>query len=179
MNQHRGTAIALFFLVVTGCASLTAHPETATDPLASWNDGPSKQAIVQFVKRVTTQGGADFVPVAERIATFDNDGTLWSEQPLYFQLQFAIDRVKQLAPEHPEWKTEQPFQAVLEGDKQASTNRSRYCFPRFNRETSCCCLIVFVFTASSVVGINDCHTFVCDITCGFWFKLISFLYCSI
>jgi len=117
MIQHRGGAIALLLLVVTGCASLTAHPET--DPLPSWNDGPSKQAIVRFVKRVTTEGGPDFVPVSERIATFDNDGTLWSEQPLYFQLQFAIDRVKQLAPLHPEWKTEQPFQAVLEGDKEA------------------------------------------------------------
>ena len=69
-----------------------------------------------LVKRVTTPGGKDFVPPAERIATFDNDGTLWSEQPLYFQLAFALDRVKALAPQHPEWKEKQPFKAVLEGD---------------------------------------------------------------
>ena len=89
------------------------------DPLPSWNDGPAKQAIVDFVARVTTQGGPDFVPPAERIATFDNDGTLWAEQPIYFQFAFAIDRVKALAPQHPEWKEQQPFKAVLEGDMKA------------------------------------------------------------
>jgi len=90
----------------------------AEAPLPSWNDGASKKAIIDFVERVTNESGSDFIPPAKRIATFDNDGCLWSEQPIYFQLQFAIDRVKQLAPEHPEWKTEQPFQAVLEGDKE-------------------------------------------------------------
>lgn len=90
----------------------------AVTSLSSWNEGPAKSAIIDFVKRVTDKSGPDYVPPAERIATFDNDGTLWSEQPIYFQLQFAIDRVTQLAPQHPEWKTEQPFKAVLDGDRQ-------------------------------------------------------------
>jgi phosphoglycolate phosphatase-like HAD superfamily hydrolase len=89
------------------------------DPLPSWNEGAAKQAIVEFVDAVTQEGGPDFVPVAERIATFDNDGTLWAEQPIYFQLAFALDRVKAMAPEHPEWKDTQPFKAVLEGDPKA------------------------------------------------------------
>ncbi len=89
------------------------------DPLPSWNDGKTKQAITEFVEAVTTPGGADFVPPAERIAVFDNDGTLWAEKPMYFQLAFAVDRVKALAPGHPEWKEEQPFEAVLEGDMKA------------------------------------------------------------
>ena len=93
--------------------------ESVTDPLPSWNDGPTKQAIVEFVEGVTREGSPSFVPEADRIATFDNDGTLWSEQPLYFQLQFAIDRVKAMAPEHPEWKDVQPFKALLEGDMKA------------------------------------------------------------
>ena len=88
----------------------------AADPLPSWNDGPSKAAIVAFVEKVTKQGSPEFVPEAERIATFDNDGTLWAEQPMYFQLFFALDRVKALAPKHPEWKSTQPFKAALEGD---------------------------------------------------------------
>ena len=91
----------------------------AAEPLPSWNEGPSRAAILGFVERVTKAGGPDFVPADERIAVFDNDGTLWSEQPAYFQLAFAIDRVKALAPQHPEWKTTQPFQAALEGDMQA------------------------------------------------------------
>jgi len=87
-----------------------------TDPLPSWNDGASKQAITDFVARVTQQGGADFVPLAERIATFDNDGTLWVEHPMYIQLAFALDRVKAMALLHPEWRDTQPFKAALEGD---------------------------------------------------------------
>ena len=87
--------------------------QAQTDPLPSWNDGPSKQAISGFVARVTQQGGPDFVPPAERIATFDNDGTLWVEHPMYTQLGFAIDRVKALAPLHPEWNGTQPFKAAL------------------------------------------------------------------
>ena len=86
------------------------------DPLLSWNDGLTKESIVQFVKEVTTAGSAKFVPLPERIAVFDNDGTLWAEQPMYFQLEFVFDRVKALAPMHPEWKQKQPFQSVLEGD---------------------------------------------------------------
>lgn len=93
--------------------------EAAEDLLPSWNDGPVKKAVTDFVTRVTTEGGPNFVPPAERIATFDNDGTLWAEQPIYFQLQFALDRVKALAPQHPEWKEKQPFKALLEGDKKA------------------------------------------------------------
>ncbi|MXN64902.1 haloacid dehalogenase-like hydrolase [Stappia sp. GBMRC 2046] len=89
------------------------------DPLPSWNDGASKQAIVEFVEAVTTDGGADFVAPADRIATFDNDGTLWVEHPIYTQLAFALDRVKALAPDHPEWKTTQPFKAVLDNDMEA------------------------------------------------------------
>jgi phosphoserine phosphatase len=84
--------------------------------LPSWNDGKAKQSITNFVKRVTAAGGRDFVPVSERIAVFDNDGTLWAEQPLYSQLYFALDRVKTLAPQHPEWKSEEPFASLLKGD---------------------------------------------------------------
>ncbi len=91
-----------------------------SDPLPSWNDGKSKQQIVQFVEKVTKTGSPDFVPAAERIATFDNDGTLWAEQPLYFQLFFAIDRVKELAPQHPEWKNKEPFASLLKGDMKAA-----------------------------------------------------------
>jgi phosphoserine phosphatase len=90
--------------------------QAQTDPLPSWNEGAAKQAIMTFVARVTQQGGPDFVAPAERIATFDNDGTLWCEHPMYVQLAFAIDRVKALAPEHPDWKDKQPFKAALEGD---------------------------------------------------------------
>jgi phosphoserine phosphatase len=95
------------------------RPTTAlaqADELPSWNDGPAKASITNFVARVTTQGGPDFVPVDQRIATFDNDGTLWVEHPMYTQLAFALDRVKAMAPLHPEWKDKQPFKAVLEGD---------------------------------------------------------------
>ncbi len=81
----------------------------ADDPLPSWNEGASKQAITRFVKDVSTAGGSRFVPPAQRIAVFDNDGTLWSEQPMYFQLAFVLDRVNVLAPLHPQWKDEQPF----------------------------------------------------------------------
>ena len=90
-----------------------------SDALPSWNDGAPKKSIVDFVTRVTKEGGPDFVAVPERIATFDNDGTLWTEQPYYFQLAFALDRIKAMAPQHPEWKDKQPFKALLEGDKKA------------------------------------------------------------
>ena len=109
-------------IVVVGgtvCSSRPGASRAADDPLPSWQDGPVKQGLLDFVVRVTTQGGPDYVPPAERVATFDNDGTLWSEQPIYFQLQFALDRVKALAPEHPEWKGQQPFKAVLENDRAA------------------------------------------------------------
>jgi haloacid dehalogenase-like hydrolase len=102
----------------SGPASPPAQPATA-DELPSWNDSPSRKAIVDFVTRVTKNGSPDFVPAAARIATFDNDGTLWAEQPIYVQLAFALDRVKTLAPQHPEWKQKQPFKGVLEGDTKA------------------------------------------------------------
>ncbi len=92
----------------------------AADPLPSWNDGAARQSILQFVARVTQGGSPDFVPPAERIAVFDNDGTLWAEQPIYFQTFFLVERVKALAPQHPEWKTQEPFAAVLKGDLQGA-----------------------------------------------------------
>ncbi|HEY3499354.1 MAG TPA: HAD family hydrolase [Polyangiaceae bacterium] len=146
--QSRGwsSATILFALISLACASSTvpcpesttpfvvrpaaaepsaaavapAPPPNPADPLPSWNEGPTKQAIQSFVARVTTPGGADFVPVPERIATFDNDGTLWSEQPVYIQLAFALDRVRELAPQHPEWKTKEPFKSVLAGDSKTA-----------------------------------------------------------
>lgn len=90
----------------------------AAEVLPSWSDGPSRKAIVAFVEAVTTEGSKDFVPPAERIAVFDNDGTLWSEQPMYFQVLFALSEVKRMAPQHPEWKEQQPFKAVLENDQK-------------------------------------------------------------
>jgi len=91
----------------------------ADDPLPSWNDGPSKQAIIDFVAEVSSTENPDYVPPAERIAVFDNDGTLWAEQPLYFQVLFAFDRVRALSPDHPEWADTEPFKSVLEGDFNA------------------------------------------------------------
>ncbi len=100
-------ASLLFFLAVNAFSQ---------DILPSWNEGPSKQAVLSFIEKTTTPGSADFVPAPERIAVFDNDGTLWSEQPIYVQIAFTFDRVKALAPQRPEWKTKQPFKAVLEDD---------------------------------------------------------------
>jgi len=97
-------------------AMLFTSAAYAADPLPSWNDGPAKQGIISFVEKVTTEGSPAFVPPAERIATFDNDGTLWSEQPVPVQLYFALDRVKALSSQHPEWKTKQPFASLLKGD---------------------------------------------------------------
>jgi|SRR5687768_1766382 len=95
---------------------VAAHARGADDPLPSWNDGPTKKAITDFVAKVTLAGGREFVPVHERIAVFDNDGTLWAEQPMYFQLAFAMYRVKRMAPQHPEWKDKEPFKSILAGD---------------------------------------------------------------
>ncbi|WP_456683184.1 HAD family hydrolase [Bradyrhizobium sp. USDA 3311] len=99
--------------------STSAMAQTQAGPLPSWKEGPTKASIVDFVARVTENGGPYFVPPDQRIATFDNDGTLWIEQPMYVQLAFALDRVKVLAPMHPEWKDKQPFAAVLNGDLKA------------------------------------------------------------
>ncbi len=101
-------------------ALLLTNVVFAADPLPSWNDTAPKQAITAFVNKVTTPGSPDLVPPAERIAVFDNDGTLWSEQPMYFQLFFAIDRIKALAPQHPEWKDKEPFASLLKGDVKAA-----------------------------------------------------------
>ena len=100
--------------------ALLASSARAADPLPSWNDGKSKQSIAAFVEKVTKEGTPDFVPVPERIAVFDNDGTLWSEQPMYFQFFFAVDRVKALSPQHPEWKEKEPFASLLKGDVKAA-----------------------------------------------------------
>jgi len=116
--SRRTLLSALVVLTVLPEMLLPAGAQTgvAGDPLPSWNDGATKQAIVNFVTAVTREGSPDFVPVPQRIATFDNDGTLWVEQPFPVQLFFALDRVKAMAPLHPEWKDKQPFKAVLEGD---------------------------------------------------------------
>jgi hypothetical protein len=92
----------------------------AAEPLPSWNEGSAKKAIVEFVARATKKGSPDFVPADERIAVFDNDGTLWAEQPMYFQFVFALDRVKALGPQHPEWQTQEPFASLLKGDMKAA-----------------------------------------------------------
>jgi len=98
-------------------ATSLAH---AADALPSWNDGTAKKSIVEFVAKVTTEGSPEFVPPSERIATFDNDGTLWAEQPVYFQFAFALDRVKAIAPQHPEWKDKDPFASLLKGDLKSA-----------------------------------------------------------
>ncbi len=117
MNRlHVKYRLFLFAVAVLAVSFGYSQTAQADDSLPSWNEGPSKKSILEFVKKVTKKGGADFVPPAERIAVFDNDGTLWSEQPMYFQLAFVMDRMKAMSPEHPEWKQKQPFKAALEGD---------------------------------------------------------------
>ena len=110
---------SLTAVLVLAVGGLMAQAAPAAEALPSWNDGAAKARIVAFVQGVTDPRSRSYVPPAERIAVFDNDGTLWSEQPAYFQLAFAIDRVKALAPQHPEWQGKQPFQGVLEGDLKA------------------------------------------------------------
>jgi hypothetical protein len=105
-------------LLAMGPAILAGRVALA-DPLPSWNEASAKQAIIEFVRRVTDKSSPQYVPPEQRIATFDNDGTLWSEQPMYFQAFFTLDRVKALAPQHPEWKDRQPFKAILENDTKA------------------------------------------------------------
>jgi hypothetical protein len=117
MNNPRMVVWALL-LVTWGLAGVQVAMG-ADEPLLSWQDGPAKRAIVDFVTRVTTRGSPDFVPESERMATFDNDGTLWAEQPMYIQMAFVLDRAKALAPQHPDWQQKQPFKAVLEGDLKA------------------------------------------------------------
>jgi hypothetical protein len=112
MNRMLQSIVAL--CLTLGPAGLATAQITV--PLPSWNDGATKQAIIEFVEQVSTPGSPAFVPPPKRIATFDNDGTLWVEHSMYTQLVFALDRIKALAPQHPEWKQDQPFKAVLEGD---------------------------------------------------------------
>ncbi|MCD0502196.1 HAD family hydrolase [Bordetella petrii] len=110
-------SVAVLAVLLSACAGPqgdSRHPD-----LPSWNDGPSRQAIVQFVQAVTEPGSAEFVAVDKRIAVFDNDGTLWSEQPMYFQLLFAMDRIKVMAPDHPEWARRQPYKAAIAGNQAA------------------------------------------------------------
>jgi phosphoserine phosphatase len=115
VGRKRVTALAA--LLICGVVGTT---RAQSDPLPSWNDGAAKKSIVAFVAKVTKPGTPDFVPVAERVATFDNDGTVWCEQPMPVQLYFALDRVKALAPQHPEWKTKEPFASLLKGDVSAA-----------------------------------------------------------
>jgi hypothetical protein len=107
--------IGIFSSIVLGILAEAVF----ADPLPSWNDGQAKQAVMGFVRTVTDKSSSQYLPPEQRIATFDNDGTLWAEQPLYFQGFFTFDRVKALAPKHPDWKDRQPFKAVLENDLKA------------------------------------------------------------
>ncbi len=112
--RYAVAAMGLLVVLVT-----IVHAQSAADPLPSWNDGPAKQAIVKFVTATTREGSPDLVPAGMRFATFDQDGTLWVEQPLYTQMAFALDRVAVLAPMHPEWKTTEPFKSVIASDRAA------------------------------------------------------------
>jgi len=114
--RHVAFALCLGLLAI---GTSLAGAQAQSDPLPSWNEGAAKKSITDFVAKVTAQGGAEFVPPTERIAVFDNDGTLWCEQPIYFQAAFALDRVKAMASGHPEWKNRQPFKAFLSGDRKA------------------------------------------------------------
>ncbi|HUH27692.1 HAD family hydrolase [Gelidibacter sp.] len=127
MKYQSLIALSCILFICLGCKNESAQmnpvlevESVQTDPLPSWNEGNSKEAILAFVTKTTTEDGPDFIPEADRIATFDNDGTLWSEQPMYFQLAFAIDQVNVMSTEHPEWKTQQPFKALLEGDMKTA-----------------------------------------------------------
>jgi hypothetical protein len=113
MKKARSLLLSGFIVIFAVCIFSVAN---AADPLPSWNDGVAKESILYFVNAVTDKNSKDYVEPADRIATFDNDGTLWVESPMYTQILFAFDRVKKLVPKHPEWKTKQPFKALLAGD---------------------------------------------------------------
>ncbi len=113
-------SILLFLINAFLFGALVAQQKNNTKLLPSWNEGKAKNAIIDFVNKTTQKGSADYIPLSDRIACFDNDGTLWSEQPLYFQFFFAIDRIKAMAPQHPEWKTKEPFKSILEGNLKAA-----------------------------------------------------------
>ena len=123
MSIHLGPCIAIRFMALSICLLLTGCQAASTPGnalLTSWNEGPSKKAITDFVTKVTTKGSPDYVAPAQRIAVFDNDGTLWAEQPMYFQFLFVVDRIKALAPQHPQWQTHEPFASILRGDVKAA-----------------------------------------------------------
>lgn len=120
-STHKPNIITAAFVCALGLITASAR---ADDPLPSWNDGKAKQSIIDFVTKVTKAGSPDFVPVPERIAVYDNDGTLWSEQPVPVQFYYVADRVKALAPQHPEWKTKEPFASLLRGDVKAALEGS-------------------------------------------------------
>jgi phosphoglycolate phosphatase-like HAD superfamily hydrolase len=119
LRLSAGILLATGLMLAAALTGSAAEAEQAGDPLPTWKDGAAKQAILDFIRVTTDQASPDFVTPAQRIVTFDNDGTLWVEHPIYTQLAFALDRVKALAPQHPEWKDEQPFKAVLDNDFQA------------------------------------------------------------
>ncbi|NCD69362.1 HAD family hydrolase [Mucilaginibacter agri] len=126
MSKLTLTVIYAFICFSIACNSNTpkttdasqgaASADTSSNPLPSWNNGPVKTSIIDYVKAATDTGSETFIPIADRIATFDNDGTLWSEQPIYFQFFYAVDQIKAMAPKHPEWKTTQPYKALLENN---------------------------------------------------------------
>ncbi len=116
MNRRAGRRAVFLAWIAVAVGPGTLR---AAEPLPSWNDGEAPQSILRFVDSVTREGASTFVPPAERIAVFDNDGTLWAEQPLYFQLVYALDQVKAFAPKHPEWKTQPPFSDLLKGNAKA------------------------------------------------------------
>lgn len=127
MNIKSISQILFFSFLLVACKQTGINENNnpkikLSDPLPSWNDNANKKAIIDFVTKTTTEGSADFIPVADRIACFDNDGTLWSEQPMYFQLAFAIDQVKIMAKDHPEWNNKEPFKALLEDDMKKVMN---------------------------------------------------------
>ena len=124
MNNVYFIVVFTIVVLIASCTQNETKETTSniavetSDPLPSWNNGATKTAIIDYVNDVTNTESANFIEIKDRIATFDNDGNLWSEQPAYFQLFFAIDRIKELAPEHPEWKNEQPYKSVLEDNMQ-------------------------------------------------------------
>jgi hypothetical protein len=132
MNAYRVSWLRISAVALALTGWWTA-PGFAQEPLPSWNDTAPRKAIMAFVERVTKQGSPDFVPPAERIATFDNDGTLWAEQPIYFQLVFALDRVKALAPLHPEWKDKEPLPHCSEVTSRAHSPAASPPFSRSSR----------------------------------------------
>jgi len=118
-EKSTGPLLALLLAVLILSPATFSHAQTE-DPLPAWNDGSNKRAIIDFVTTTTTEGHGNFIPPTKRIAVFDNDGTLWSEQPLYFQALYIFDRIRELAPDHPEWQQTEPFASVLKGDHESA-----------------------------------------------------------